>query len=125
MRAAGGRGGEQESCPIHTGSGVTARASRGIEADRGRGGEVETLRLAVDRDRDAVVGECGPLGRKAPGLVAEQPRRRSGEQTVVGRVVQIALTGTSASEPDTAGSYAPEYAVRGLGPGRQAPVQKT
>src|SRR3546814_634771 len=110
---------------MHTGSGVTARASRGIEADRGRGGEVETLRLAVDRDRDAVVGECGQLGRKAPGLVAEQPRRRSGEQTVVGRVVQVDLTGTIGSEHDQAGSLGTAYGVRGLGLGREWQVKET
>ena len=45
----------------------------GVEADGGRGRQVEALGGAVDGDRDPVVGERGQLGRQAPGLVAEQP----------------------------------------------------
>ena len=57
---------------------------RGVEADGGRGGEVEALGAAVDRDPHPVVGQRGDLGGQPPGLVAEQPGGRAGEQAVVG-----------------------------------------
>ena len=53
-----------------------ARA-RGVEADGGRGGQVEALGAAVDRDPDPVVGQRGELVGQAPGLVAEQPGGRA------------------------------------------------
>ena len=45
----------------------------GVEAHRRRGGQVQALGPAQDRDRDPVVGERGELGGQPPGLVAEQP----------------------------------------------------
>ena len=71
-------------------------ARRGVEADRGGRGEVEALGPAVDRDPDPVVGGRGQLGGQAPGLVAEQPGRRAGEQLV--GVVEVDLAGAVGRE---------------------------
>ena len=64
-------------------SGCALGARRGVEADRGGGGEVEALGAAVDRDPDPVVGQRGELVGQPPRLVAEQPGGRPGQQPVV------------------------------------------
>ena len=63
---------------------VDALPARGlVEAERGRGREVEALGPPVDRDRDAVVGQGGELVGQPPRLVAEQPGGRAGQRGVV------------------------------------------
>ena len=49
----------------------------GVEADRGRGGEVEALRPAAHRDAHPRVGQRRQLGGHAARLVAEQPQHRA------------------------------------------------
>src|SRR5690348_2997686 len=52
---------------------------RGVQANRGRGGQVKALRLPVYRYRDRLVGQRKKLVRQPPRLVAEQPGRWLGE----------------------------------------------
>jgi hypothetical protein len=65
------------------------RPGRGVEADGGRRGQVETLGPAVDRHPHRDVGQLAYALRKSPGLVAEQPCRRVREQALVGGGVEI------------------------------------
>ncbi len=59
--------------------------SRGIQAHRRRGGQVEALRLAQDRDPDDVIDSREDLVGKAMGLVAQDPGEASGQQPLIAR----------------------------------------
>src|SRR5215211_3400828 len=81
---------EGSSClELSTGSALGAGA--GVEADGGRGGEVEALGTAVDRDRDPGVGQRRQPGGETARLVAEHPGGRDGEVTGVGELVEVLL----------------------------------
>src|SRR5918995_2384271 len=71
---------------------------RGVEADGGRGREIQALRPAVDRDPDDVVGRSTDRLGYALGLVAEQPPRRCIEQSEVGGAVEIGRPGAVGHE---------------------------
>jgi len=64
-----------------------------VQADGGGGREVEALGSPVDGDPDHPVGQRQDVLGQAPRLVAEQPRRRSAEQAVVLRAVQVGGAG--------------------------------
>ena len=51
------------------------RARRGVEAERGRGGQVEALGATVDRDRDPVVGQRRRARRAGPRPRCRTARR--------------------------------------------------
>jgi hypothetical protein len=53
----------------------------GIEAHRGCGGEVQTLRRTVDRYPNPAVCKLGLFGGESPGLIAEQPQCRHTQLT--------------------------------------------
>ena len=65
-----------------------------------------------------MVGQRGQLLGQAPGLIAEQPRHRTGQQ-VVG-CEQVDLPGAVRGEHPEAGGARPAYDVRGvLAPGHR------
>src|SRR5581483_2479328 len=67
----------------------TLGAGRGIQADRGRGGQVQAFRPAVDGHGHGLVGQREQPVGQPPGLVAEQPRGGGGE--AAGRLELVEL----------------------------------
>ena len=61
----------------------------GVQADGGRGGQVEALRAAVDRHPYPQVSGLGQGTGQAVRLGAEQPRGRHGEAPLVGQRVEV------------------------------------
>src|ERR1700712_2890956 len=73
------------------GSTGTQRAGAGVEADRGRGGQVQRFGGAVDRHLDRLIRHLDDFGRQTVGLRAEQPRRREVKNPVVGGRVKVGV----------------------------------
>src|SRR5262249_31198862 len=77
------------------------RAGRRVEADRGRGGQVQALRPAVDGHAHRLVGQREQPARQPPVLVPDQPRGGGGDPAVRLELVELPpRTAVGGQNPD-------------------------